>query len=160
MKKIIIILALAFVFVSCGEKEPPTLSELIIGSWCGIEEEMTSMILYPMPDGSMIKGNQKWEITFYKTGNFDFIVSLLMTWNNESCNVKFITKGGYGAFENNISFRPETTEILVTPYELKAIMEDALRPQMENFKNAFTGTMSVIVEGSILTIEGAQWQKI
>jgi len=159
VKKVIIVLLLAFVFVSCGEEEQK-LSDLVIGSWCGIKEEMTSTILYPMPDGSMMKGNQKWVITFYKNGNFDFIVSLLMTWSNESINVKFITKGEYEAFEDNISFRPETTEILVTPFELKAIMEGMLRPQMENFKNAFTGTMSAIVDSSILTIEGARWQKI
>ena len=166
MKNLIIILALVFVFVSCGQDDKLPLSSLVIGSWVGMESQMTSSLVYPMSSGSILTGVQKWTITFYTNGKFDFIVSLDMyvlaplSDSKLIGNFKFITKGSYEAFENNIAFRPDSTETQVTPSDLKPVMDEALKNQMENFKSAFTGTMSASVSGNVLVIEKGRFQKV
>jgi len=147
--------------VSCGQDDKLSLSSLVIGSWVGIESEMTSTLIYPMSGGSMLTGVQEWIITFYTNGRFDFIVSLAMSVDGKSIgNFKFITKGSYEAFENNIAFRPDSTETQVIPSELKLVMDEALKNQMENFKSAFTGTMSASVSDNILVIEKGCFRKV
>ena len=129
MKNLIIVLVLVFVFVSCGQDDKlpkPSLSSLVIGSWVGIEKQMTSTFVYSMSGGSTLTGVQEWTVTFYTKGEFDFIVSIAMSVDGKSVGVvKFVTKGSYEAFENSIAFRSDSTEMQVTPPEFKPVMDEA-----------------------------------
>jgi len=166
LKNLIIVLVLVFVFMSCGQDEKlpkPSLSSLVIGSWVGIEKQMTSTFVYPMSGGSTLTGVQEWTVIFYTKGEFDFIVSLAMSVDGKSIGVvKFVTKGSYEAFESSIAFRPDSIEMQVTPPELKPVMDVAFKNQLEVFKNAFTGTMSASVSDNVLLLENGpgRFQKV
>jgi hypothetical protein len=157
---------------ACGEDEV-SLSDLIVGSWRCIDEELSGTMVYPAGD-ELVMGRMDARLTFYKTGNFAHVFTMSYSIDSEaSGEIKAITEGTYEVFDKTIVFRAQDSEVQTFWWPplfgdiMEILMEDMLDSLLEIFESMFTETYGVEIRRNILTLrsesdssDDSSWQRI
>lgn len=148
MKKVIIVLILAFVFVSCGgDKE---FSELVIGSWKNVGNSYSSIIHV----NSYLQVYPYVNLTFSSGGRFDLVVKVGEV--DSVGKFGFIIVGNYDVYGSTISFHCDRSTSTVIVY-VPGFRDTS--STLEELENTFSGTLDVHFHKDKMDLADTRWER-